>query len=229
MDGNSAGITTLSVRQLARLIGRSEQTVRRWNEQGKLKADDTDDGVGLVFTVDAVREFVRKNPRLLDKAKPELIEMLNGNQAYVRQMPGDAKPGKKTAATAAAVGATLAAAGLVPGVFPVVAGGAALAFAGKILKSKPEEDAAEEDSGYLRQLLMAREAEARKQIEQLEEELTQISREQRRESAHSEYMRQLLAARAAEVERSIGGLRLELEQIWEELTSCGGRERPDGE
>ena len=58
---------TFSVRQLAVLFGRTEQTIRRWKDQGKLQAASDTDGT-LVFTLDAVRELVRKNPRLLDKA-----------------------------------------------------------------------------------------------------------------------------------------------------------------
>ena len=80
-------VKTLSVRQLATLFDRSEQTVRRWKDKGingvRLQsgvdqwqndstAEDEARGGSLVFTVESVRAFVERNPGLLDKAAPEL-------------------------------------------------------------------------------------------------------------------------------------------------------------
>ena len=88
-------VKTLSVRQLATLFDRSEQTVRRWKDKGingvrlrsgldrweELPSDDVEARGGmLAFTVEAVREFVDRNPGLLDKAAPELELILYGKR-----------------------------------------------------------------------------------------------------------------------------------------------------
>lgn len=82
-------VRTMSVRQLATLFDRSDQTVRRWKDKGingvRLQSGDEDGeeetrGGTLVFTVDAVRAFVDKNPNLLDKAAPELELILYGRK-----------------------------------------------------------------------------------------------------------------------------------------------------
>jgi len=226
MNANNTGITTLSVRQLANLIGRSEQTVRRWNDQGKLIAglpagmegsQPRESGGGLVFTVDAVREFVQKNPRLLDKAKPELIELLSGNQTYVRRDAGAGRTAGKSAAKAGAAAAATALLGAAA--FPVVVGGAALNLAGKLLNGgEVESEPPLSDSGYLGQLLQAREAEVRKQMIQLQDELTQIEGELSRDLPRSEYICQLLQARQAEIHRVMDTLQQELDQIKAEKT-----------
>jgi len=88
-------VKTLSVRQLATLFDRSEQTVRRWKDKGingvRLQsgvdqwqndstAEDEARGGSLVFTVESVRAFVERNPGLLDKAAPELDLILYGKK-----------------------------------------------------------------------------------------------------------------------------------------------------
>lgn len=67
---------TFSVKQLAQMLRRSEQTVRRWKDQGKLIACEGGEGGGLAFTESAVRDLLQMNPRLLDKATPQLVMLL---------------------------------------------------------------------------------------------------------------------------------------------------------
>lgn len=75
---------TFSVRRLAQMFGRSEQTVRRWKDQGKLAAglegEESSPGGALVFTLEAVRDFVRRNPSVMDRAEPGCREVLFGEK-----------------------------------------------------------------------------------------------------------------------------------------------------
>lgn len=240
MSENNAGITTLSVRQLANLVGRSEQTVRRWHDQGKLVAGlpaDAEDAArqeaespgGLVFTIDAVREFVQKNPRILDRAKPELVSLLNGEQIYpaVSDSAAQSKSSGAQKGAAALAAASVLTSGLGTVAIPVVAGATALVLAGKFLGGKSKKGAEEADNGdddrYLHQLLLAREAEVNRQLKELELELEHIEKEHARSAQRSEYAGNLLLARALEVNGNMEGLQRELEQIQAEKDALEGR------
>ena len=190
---------TFSVRQLAVLFGRTEQTIRRWKDQGKLQAVSDTDGT-LAFTLDAVRELVRKNPRLLDKAAPQLREMLYGDASEIPPQPRNAK-----AAAAAKLGG-LAAGTILGGPGGALTAAAVMTAASATKKARifglgnaPETGAsggdgsetaedpdAPQESGnvlrtgsspYLYQLLLVREQEVLSAIEELTAELEQIRKE----------------------------------------------------
>lgn len=171
MKLGNENVKTFSVRQLANLFGRSEQTIRRWKDKGingvKLadgfgweenEGPDGEDEGGragsLVFTVDAVREFVDANPSLMDGAAPELELLLYGRKSGLVF----SKRGKKSFSM-----------GLVSvdseqhRPFMRTAG---MTGAGK--------------SNYIYQLLLSREQEVRQSIEALQLELEQIQSEKTR-------------------------------------------------
>lgn len=190
---------TFSVRQLAVLFGRTEQTIRRWKDQGKLQAASDTDGT-LVFTLDAVRELVRKNPRLLDKAAPQLREMLYGDASEIPPQPRNAKAaaaaklgglaagtilgGPGGALTAAAV-MTAASATKKARIFGLGNAPEAGASGGDGLETVEDPDVPQESgaalrtgsSPYLYQLLLVREQEVLSAIEELTAELEQIRKE----------------------------------------------------
>lgn len=82
-------LTSFTVKQLSELFGKSEDTIRRWKNEGvgkgednvKLQAVEKEDASGrrnsrhLVFTKSAVRDFVQANPYLMDNA-PQLREFM---------------------------------------------------------------------------------------------------------------------------------------------------------
>ena len=84
-----------TVKQLASLFGKSEDTIRRWKNEGvgreddniKLRAVEREDGFGrknarhLVFSREAVIEFVKANPFLMDDA-PQLGLMMQAEGAW---------------------------------------------------------------------------------------------------------------------------------------------------
>lgn len=84
-----------TVKQLAALFGKSEDTIRRWKNEGvgreedniKLRAVEREDGFGrkntrhLVFSREAVIEFVKANPFLMDDA-PQLGLMMQAEGAW---------------------------------------------------------------------------------------------------------------------------------------------------
>ena len=89
---NVSSVTRLAaftVKQLSELFGKSEDTIRRWKNEGvgkgednvKLRAVENEDEFGrrtsrhLVFTRSAVRDFVQANPFLMDDA-PQLREFM---------------------------------------------------------------------------------------------------------------------------------------------------------
>lgn len=88
MDNANSG-AAFTVRQLSELFGKSEDTIRRWKNEGIGKGDDNirleaienEDAFGrrtsrhLTFTRSAVRDFVRANPFLMDDA-PALREFM---------------------------------------------------------------------------------------------------------------------------------------------------------
>lgn len=88
MDNTNNG-AAFTVRQLSELFGKSEDTIRRWKNEGIGKGDDNirleaienEDAFGrrtsrhLTFTRSAVRDFVRANPFLMDDA-PALREFM---------------------------------------------------------------------------------------------------------------------------------------------------------
>lgn len=107
MDDRSFGGSRAfyTVKQLAALFGKSEDTVRRWKNEGigreednvRLRAVESADGEGrknarhLVFSREAVIEFVRANPFLMDEA-PELGKMMEAEDAWHGRaipMPGE--------------------------------------------------------------------------------------------------------------------------------------------
>lgn len=107
MEHNNPGISCAfyTVKQLAALFGKSEDTIRRWKNEGvgkdedniKLRAVEREDGRGrknarhLVFSRDAVIEFVKANPFLMDDA-PQLGLMMQAEGAWVGSalpMPGE--------------------------------------------------------------------------------------------------------------------------------------------
>ena len=99
MDNANAGIscTFYTVKQLAVLFGKSEDAIRRWKNEGlgrdedniKLRAVEREDADGrknsrhLVFSREAVIEFVRANPFLMDEA-PQLAVMMQAEGAWSR-------------------------------------------------------------------------------------------------------------------------------------------------
>lgn len=88
-SGFVSGATSFTVRQLSELFGKSEDTIRRWKNEGigrgddniRLEAIENEDAFGrrtsrhLAFTRRAVRDFVRVNPFLMDDA-PLLQEFM---------------------------------------------------------------------------------------------------------------------------------------------------------
>lgn len=84
-----------TVKQLASLFGKSEDTIRRWKNEGvgreddniKLRAVEREDCFGrknarhLVFSREAVIEFVKANPFLMDDA-PQLNMMMQAEGAW---------------------------------------------------------------------------------------------------------------------------------------------------
>ena len=97
MDNNFTGISCAfyTVKQLAALFNKSEDTIRRWKNEGigkeedniKLRAIEREDGSGrknvrhLVFSRDAVIDFVKANPFLMDDA-PQLNMMMQAEDAW---------------------------------------------------------------------------------------------------------------------------------------------------
>ena len=76
-------MVTFSVRQLALMFGKSEQTVRRWKDEGKLQDGLSNDkkkehSGALVFSLSAVQDFIQHNPRVMNHAKPEFIQEFLG-------------------------------------------------------------------------------------------------------------------------------------------------------
>ena len=197
---------TFSVKQLSQMLGRSEQTVRRWKDQGKLAACDGEEGGGLAFTESAVRELLNRNPRLLDKATPELVMLLYTDSSEIPTQRNT------NIANYLSLGVTAASSLLLPG-GPLIAAGtigaaklaanrkaardeedavASVRWKGKTHRisgagAEGEENPAEEerpvlDSGlkadsYLYRLLLAREQEVLDSIASLSGELEQIQRE----------------------------------------------------
>lgn len=197
---------TFSVKQLAQMLGRSEQTVRRWKDQGKLTACDGEEGGGLAFTESAVRELLNRNPRLLDKATPELVMLLYTDSSEIPTQRNT------NIANYLSLGVTAASSLLLPG-GPLIAAGAmgaaklaanrkaaqeeedpvaAVRWKGKThrlsgdeaeaVKSPDEEERPVLDTGlkadsYLYRLLLAREQEVLESIAKLSEELEQIQKE----------------------------------------------------
>lgn len=161
-------VRTMSVRQLATLFDRSEQTVRRWKDKGingvRLQSGDEDGveearGGTLVFTVDAVRAFVDRNPNLLDKAAPELELILYGRKRGIfsrrkagRDMPELTEQEEETPDSDPALNA------------PPVSGSRAIVA---------------DDGDYMLRLLEKREEEIRQEIRLLNRELEQIEKEKR--------------------------------------------------
>ena len=110
MDSNFMGISCsfYTVKQLAALFGKSEDTIRRWKNEGigrdddniKLRAIEREDGRGrkssrhLAFSREAVMDFVRANPFLMDDA-PQLGLMMQAEGAWrdsALPMPGQIVP-----------------------------------------------------------------------------------------------------------------------------------------
>lgn len=107
MERNNPGISCAfyTVKQLAALFGKSEDTIRRWKNEGigreedniKLRAVGREDGSGrknarhLVFSREAVIDFVKASPFLMDDA-PQLGLMMQAEGAWVGgalPMPGE--------------------------------------------------------------------------------------------------------------------------------------------
>ena len=156
-------VKTYSVKQLAKLFGKSEDTIRRWKNEGigtgpdAVKLNAVQDGSSarhLVFTEDAVREFILANPNLLDDS-PELLKLLD--QTEPDPTP-EAEPNGILGKVAAAAGAA-AAIGI-----PAVVGVAALGVAGT----------------YLYRLLQSRETELKNELARVQAELDQIAEEKRK-------------------------------------------------
>jgi len=97
MDKSEAGVSRAyyTVKQLSALFGKSEDTIRRWKNEGigrgedniRLRSLEREDGEGrknsrhLVFPREAVIEFVRENPFLMDDA-PELGKLMQAEDAW---------------------------------------------------------------------------------------------------------------------------------------------------
>ena len=93
MGGLSCSVYT--VKQLAALFGKSEDAIRRWKNEGlgkdedniKLRSMEREDGSGrknarhLVFSREAVIEFVLANPFLMDES-PQLALMMQAEGAW---------------------------------------------------------------------------------------------------------------------------------------------------
>jgi len=106
MEQNFGGISCsfYTVKQLATLFGKSEDAIRRWKNEGlgkdedniKLRAVEREDGSAgknarhLIFSREAVIEFVKANPFLMDEA-PQLGLMMQAEGAWkgsALPMPG---------------------------------------------------------------------------------------------------------------------------------------------
>lgn len=204
MENRSEELITFSVRQLALMFGKSEQSVRRWKDEGKLKAglpgDEDGDSSGgpLVFTLESVQDFVRRNPRVMNHAKREFITEYLGEEgeAVLRQVAP-----RRTAAAVAGTAATVA--GTLFGSVGLLAGGVAALTSGVIGAGKDD---------YMRQLLTSRKGELEQLLDQFEKEQTQILREKEAHS-DSEYLTALLIAREREVEEALAKLREEMGRI----------------
>ncbi len=97
MKNTNPGISCAfyTVKQLAALFGKSEDTIRRWKNEGvgkeedniKLRAIEREDALGrknarhLVFSREAVIDFVKANPFLMDNA-PQLNMMMQAEGAW---------------------------------------------------------------------------------------------------------------------------------------------------
>lgn len=97
MDKSEVGVSRAfyTVKQLAALFGKSEDTIRRWKNEGigrgedniRLRSLEREDEDGrknsrhLVFPREAVIEFVRENPFLMDDA-PELGKLMQAEDAW---------------------------------------------------------------------------------------------------------------------------------------------------
>lgn len=114
MDNTNSGISCsfYTVKQLASLFNKSEDTIRRWKNEGigkdednmKLRAIEKGGSEGrrnarhLVFSREAVIEFVRANPFLMDDA-PQLNMMMQAEGAWrggAIPMPGGVEPETST-------------------------------------------------------------------------------------------------------------------------------------
>lgn len=207
MEHRGEELVTFSVRQLALMFGKSEQSVRRWKDEGKLKAglpgeeESEAPGGPLVFTLEAVQDFVRRNPRVMNHAKREFITEHLGEdgEAILRQVAP-----RRAAAAVAGTAATVA--GALFGSVGMLAGGAAALASGAAIVGK---------RNYVEQLLQSRKGELKRLLDQFEEERGQILREKDRHSG-SEYLTALLTAREREVEQNIAKIREEMEQLAEE-------------
>lgn len=195
---------TFSVRQLALMFGKSEQSVRRWKDEGKLKAglpgEENGGSCGgpLVFTLESVQDFVRRNPRVMNHVKREFVAEFLGEdgEALLRQFPA-----RKTAAAVAGTAATVA--GALIGSVGLLAGGAA-ALASGVMGTGTDD--------YVRQLLHARKGELKQLLDRFEAERAQILREKEVHSG-SEYLTSLLTAREREVEQSIAKIQEEMARL----------------
>ncbi len=107
MDNGNTGVSRAfyTVKQLSALFGKSEDTIRRWKNEGigreedniRLRALEREDSGGrkntrhLVFSREAVIDFVRANPFLMDNA-PELGKLMEAEDAWRGRaipMPGE--------------------------------------------------------------------------------------------------------------------------------------------
>ena len=108
---SGTGCAFYTVKQLAALFGKSEDTIRRWKNEGvgreegntKLRAVEKGESEGrrnarhLVFSREAVIDFVRANPFLMDGA-PQLSLMMEAEgvlQDGGARLKGAAEPQKK--------------------------------------------------------------------------------------------------------------------------------------
>lgn len=106
-------LTSFTVKQLSELFGKSEDTIRRWKNEGvgkgedniKLRAVENEDEFGhrtsrhLVFTRSAVRDFVQANPFLMDDA-PQLREFMERREKRpdVFALPGSVEDSRRRTA-----------------------------------------------------------------------------------------------------------------------------------
>lgn len=200
---------TFSVKQLAQMLGRSEQTVRRWKDQGKLVASEGGEGGGLAFTESAVRDLLNKNPRLLDRATPELVMLLYTDSSEI--------PTQRNTNIANYLTAGLAAAGsmLVPGGPLLAAGAIGAAKLASNRKAQEKEEKEEDQVVAVRwrgkaHHMDGKEPEAPEATEP--EERPVLDTPQKADS----YLYRLLLDREQKVKESIAQLNEELEQIQRE-------------
>lgn len=198
MTGNNQTMT-FSVRQLALMFGRSEQTVRRWKDQGQIRAglpgveDSALSGGALVFTLEAVQDFLRQNPRVMNTAKREFITEFMGEDGVAILRSGMKKP----AVTAQNGGSEP----LFERMRRMTA--ELSAEAGFYVEDDGEEaaDDRRDDDDYLLWLMGEREKEIDEERKALRSEREQVFREaeQLRESGGSGYLLRLLEERDSEL------------------------------